>query len=179
MLANAGKQTVKGFEFEGTVKPAKGWMFTAGLTYLHAQYDSFLQSAVGDLSGTTPAGVPAISSTFGGQYDHAFSNDNHLILRGDFHYESPHQLEEGLPAFLTFGTQAAIDAAAPYRREVKELNASITFAMHNGLELTAWGRNITNDRYLINIFDSVAQPYSISGYTNQPRTYGGTVRYRF
>ena len=77
------------------------------------------------------------------------------------------------------GIAAAVDAARPYRREVNEVNASITWAMASGLEITAWGRNITNDRYLLNVFDSPAQPQSITGYTNQPRTYGGTVRYRF
>ena len=56
---------------------------------------------------------------------------------------------------------------------------SITYAFAMGLEITAWGRNIGDNRYLLNAFDSPAQPYSISGYTNQPRTWGGTVRYRF
>ena len=47
------------------------------------------------------------------------------------------------------------------------------------MELSIWGRNLTNNRYLINIFDSPAQSGSVSGYPNQPRTYGGSVRYRF
>jgi iron complex outermembrane receptor protein len=51
--------------------------------------------------------------------------------------------------------------------------------MENGLELSVWGRNLLDDRYLLSIFDSVAQPLSISGYPNQPRTWGGTIRYRF
>jgi hypothetical protein len=42
-----------------------------------------------------------------------------------------------------------------------------------------WGRNLTDNRTLTKIFDSVAQPLGISGYTNQPRTYGASVRYRF
>ena len=62
---------------------------------------------------------------------------------------------------------------------VKELDASLTYAMEMGLELSVWGRNLTNNRHLINIFDSPAQSGSVSGYPNQPRTYGGSVRYRF
>ncbi|MEO0032596.1 MAG: hypothetical protein RIS94_2354, partial [Pseudomonadota bacterium] len=54
VLANAGKETVKGIEFEGTVKPAKGLTFSAAFTYLDAKYDSFVVSAVGDLTGTRP-----------------------------------------------------------------------------------------------------------------------------
>jgi len=180
ILANAGKETVKGIEFEGSVRPAKGLMFNAAFTYLDARYDSFLLSAVGDLSGTRPAQIPQLSTTLGFTWDQEVAHSgHHLILRGDFHYESPTQLQEGLPAFLAFGAQAAKAAAQPFRAEVNEVNASITWAMPNGLELTAWGRNILNDRWLLNIFDSPAQPYSISGYTNQPRTWGGAVRYRF
>ncbi|MDF8332367.1 TonB-dependent receptor [Novosphingobium cyanobacteriorum] len=185
VLANAGKETVKGIEFEGSVKPAKGLMFTAAFTYLDAKYDSFVVSAVGDLSGTRPAGIPELATTLSATWDQEIAHSgHHLILRGDYHYESPNQLEEGLPGYLDAfaadgGRSAAIAAAAPFRAEVNEVNASITWAMPNGLELTAWGRNITNDRWLVNIFDTPAQPYSISGYTNQPRTWGGSIRYRF
>ena len=63
--------------------------------------------------------------------------------------------------------------------EVSEVDASITYAMENGLELSVWGRTLTDDRYLLSLFDSVAQPFSVSGYTNQPRTFGGTIRYKW
>ena len=75
--------------------------------------------------------------------------------------------------------QTGIAAADPYTREVNELNASLTYAMQNGIEITLWGRNITDNRYINTIFPSPAQMFSVSGYTNQPRTYGGSVRYRF
>ncbi|MFY7834673.1 MAG: TonB-dependent receptor [Novosphingobium sp.] len=179
VLANAGKQSVRGLEFEGTVKPAKGLQLNVGMTYLDPKYDSFVLSAVGDLSKTRPAGIPAISSTFGASYDHEFNSGHHLILRGDFHYESPVQIAEGMPGFLEGGTQVAIAAARPYRREVNELNASLSWVMPMGLELTVWGRNLTDARYLLQIFDTPAQPGSISGYTSQPRTYGVAARYRF
>lgn len=179
VLANAGKQSVRGLEFEGTVKPAKGVTLNVGLTYLDPKYDSFVLSAVGDLSETRPAGIPAISSTFGASYDYEFGSGDHLILRGDFHYESPVQIVEGLPGFLTAGTSVAVAAARPFRREVNEANASLTWAMASGFELTVWGRNLTNNRYLLSVFDTPAQIGSISGYTSQPRTYGITGRYRF
>jgi iron complex outermembrane recepter protein len=98
---------------------------------------------------------------------------------------------DGLPGFITKhpttrqplpspgGFAAGIAAAKPYSRTVNELNASLTYAMQNGIEVTAWGRNITNNRYINTVFDSPAQTGSVSGYTNQPRTFGGSVRYRF
>jgi len=62
---------------------------------------------------------------------------------------------------------------------VDELDASLTYAFDSGLEVTVWGRNLLNDRYLNRLFDSVAQPLAISGYPNVPRTYGVSARYRW
>ena len=179
LLASAGKQSVKGFEFDGTVKPIDPLTLTFALTYLDPKFDTFRQSVLGDLSGTRPAGVPAISTTFGASYDHEFGSGDHLILRGDFHYESSVQIAEGLPGFLAGGVAAARTAARPFRREVNDLNASLTYAMDNGLELSLWGRNLLDDRYLIQIFDVPAQTGNIAGYPSQPRTYGVAARFRF
>ena len=51
--------------------------------------------------------------------------------------------------------------------------------MQMGLELSVWGRNLLDDRNITGIFDSTAQDGSISGYTNQPRTYGVSARFKF
>ena len=65
------------------------------------------------------------------------------------------------------------------RRTTDELSASFTYALHMGLELSVWGRNILNSRTLTTIFPGVFQSGVISGYTNQPRTYGASARFRF
>ena len=179
VLANAGKESVKGFEFEGMARPIKPLTLTLALTYLDPRYDSFVQSALGDISGTTPASIPPISVTYGASYDHEFANYDHLILRADFHHESDVAIAEGLPGFRSLGTAAAVAAARRFRRQVDELNASLTYAMDSGLELSLWGRNLLDDRYIGTIFDSVGQQFSISGYPNQPRTYGVSARFKF
>jgi iron complex outermembrane receptor protein len=187
-LGNAEKQSVFGFEFEGMVKPTPELTLGMAVTYLNPKYDLFTNSAFGNATGTRPSDIPGISATWSAQYDHEMSNSDHLILRGSFHYESPVQVIEGLPGFIVkpasgpitaAGYQAGLDAARPFRREVNELESSITYAMHNGLELSIWGRNLLDARYINTIFDSPAQPGSVSAYTNQPRTWGGSVRYRF
>jgi outer membrane receptor protein involved in Fe transport len=179
VLANAGRESVDGFEVEGTVRPVEPLTLSLALTYLDPKYDSFRQSALGDISGSTPAGIPPLSATFAAQYDHAFAGGSHLIARGDFHHESDVAIAEGLPGFLSQGTAAAVAAARPFRREVNDLDASLTYAMKKGLELSVWGRNLLDDRYITTIFDSVGQPFSISGYPNQPRTYGVSARFQF
>jgi iron complex outermembrane receptor protein len=188
-LGNAGKQSTFGIEFDGAVHPVKELTLGVAMTYLDPKYDSFPNSAFGDASGLRPAGIPAISSTFSIDWNHELANSDRLILHGDFHYESPVQILDGLPGFITkdpltgaptpAGIQAGLAAAREFRREVNEMNASITYAMHNGVELTVWGRNLLNNRYFYTIFDSPAQPGSVSAYLNQPMTWGGAVRFRW
>ncbi len=187
ILRNAGKQSVRGFEIEGMFKPVPGLTISGGLTYLDPKYDDFRDSAFGDATGIRPADIPEVSLTIGAEYDHEFGNGNHLIARASFHHESNVQTVEGLPAFFVtnpitgaiIDTKPGLDAAKPFTRQVDEVEASLTYAMNSGLELTVWGRNLTNDRYISTVFDSPAQAGSVSGYTNQPRTWGGSVRFRF
>ncbi len=185
-LATAGKQSAYGFELEGTARPTRELTLTAGLTHLNPKYDDFCCSALGNASGTRPAGIPAISATFGAMWDHTLDNDDHIILRGDYHYESRVQITEGLPYYITrdlLGNvvtyQTAFDAARPYTREVSDLNASLTYALHTGLELSIWGRNLLDKRTLASVFDVPAQTLNIAGYPSQPLTWGGAVRFRW
>ena len=188
-LSNAGKESVAGFEFEGMVHPTSELTLSLALTYLDAKYDDFKLSPFGDVSGARVAGIAPLSTTIGASWDHPFDNGDHLILRGDWHYESPTQIEDGLPGFITTdpvthkvtstGYQDGINAARPFRREVSEVDASITYKMARGLEFSVWGRNLTNDRYLTVVFDSPAQKGAVSAYPNQPRTYGVSGLYKF
>ena len=184
VLANAGKQSTWGQEIDVSLKPAKGLTIGLSGTFLQPKYDDFKLSAFGDASGTTPAGIPKFSGTVSVQYEHELNGGDELIFRADFHHESKAQIVEGLPNFVTTtngvrNNQAGLNAAIPFTREVNEMNAALTYAMQSGLELTIWGRNLTDNRYISTIFDSPAQQFSVSGYPNQPRTWGGSVRFRW
>ncbi|MBO6767746.1 MAG: TonB-dependent receptor [Erythrobacter sp.] len=187
ILSNAGKQETFGVEFDGQFYASDELTLSVAMTYLDAKYDSFVASPVGDLSGEPVAGVPELSAVFGAQYDKEVnSNGDRIILRGDFSYASPVQVVDGLTNFIVvdpatgardFGPARA--AAAAFKREVNSLNASLTYAFDMGLELTVWGRNLLDDRFLTTVFPAVAQGQAISGYPNQPRTYGVAARFRF
>lgn len=178
-LTNAGKQRATGFEFDGSVRPVEPLKLRMAVTYLDSKYISFPVSGVGDLTGTDVAGVPPISATWSAEYTHDFGNGDALIARGDYHYESPTMTVEGLPGFVDQGTDVAIAKSRQFMREVNDVNASLTYVMDSGFQLSVWGRNLLNDRYLQSIFDTPIQPGSISGYPSQPRTYGVTARYKF
>ncbi|MES2494292.1 MAG: TonB-dependent receptor [Pseudomonadota bacterium] len=191
-LTNAGRQSSFGVEFEGTVRPTAALLLSAAVTYLDPRYDDFRISGLGDLTGSRVAGVSPLSATVGAQLDQPLANGDRVILRGDYHYEAPFQLVEGLPGLVVknpltgepaTGTAAdyagAVGAARSRKQEISLLSASLTYAMQNGLELTAWGRNLTNSRTLLQLFDSPAQPGAISGYPSEPRTYGVAARFRW
>lgn len=184
-LSNAEKQSTFGVEFDGVVNPLPELSLTMAMTYLDPKYDSYTRSAFGDLSGERIVTIPQLSATWGAQWNQPLANDDHLIARVDFHYESKVQPVVGLVAFIGKQLDGSPDyapaksVARPFSHEVNDLNASLTYAMRNGLELTVWGRNLLNDRYITDMFDSVVQPGSISGYPNKPRTYGVSARFRF
>lgn len=185
ILSNAGVRETYGVEFDGYVRPADGLTFSLAMTYLDSDYESFVASPLGDLSGQEVTGIPEMGATFGVQYESDVNDaGDRVILRGDFSHQSSVQINAGLLAFIdTVNGQRdftrARAAARPYRREVNDLNASLTYAFDMGLELSVWGRNLLDDRDLTALFDSVAQDESISGYPNQPRTYGIAARFKF
>lgn len=175
LLTNAGRQSVRGVEFDTTVSALDGFIFTLGATYLDAKFDSFPNSPVGDISGRRPGGVPELNLRTSATYTYELgSSGNVIVARADYSFESNTRVNNGLPTF-----NAALGNDLVFEREVNLVNGSVTFEMANGLQVGAWARNLLDDEYIIQSFDGVAQAGTVSGYPSQPRTYGGVVRYRF
>ncbi|MET4131286.1 iron complex outermembrane receptor protein [Porphyrobacter sp. MBR-155] len=174
-LQNAGKQSVQGFEFDATVSPAESLVLTFAATYLDSKFDSFPGSVLGDLSGQSVGGVPDLSLVASATHTHEFgASGNRLITRVDFNHESSTPINNGLPTF-----NRGLGNTQIFNREVNLVNTSMTLALDNGLEVGAFARNLFDDKYIITVFDGVAQAGTVSGYPNQPRTYGGVVRFKF
>lgn len=180
ILANAPKQSTFGVEFDGSVTPIPALTLNGAVTYLDPKYDSFPNGGAiiigpnpasptytvgaANLTGTRPAGIPEFAVTVGGTFTQRVNDGLTFLFRTDFNYQTPVQIAEGV---------------LNYEREVKELNLAATLQFENGLEVSGWARNVTNDQYITTLFSSVAQSGSVSAYPNQPRTYGGTVRFKF
>ena len=184
-LLNAGKESTFGVELESRAKVASGLTLNFGVTYLNPKYDSFTNSSVGDLTGTKPAGIPEWTILLGAQYEAPVGNGM-LVPRVSYLFQSNTQLVEGLPGLAVRNPDGsiadatpAIAAAAQFKREVNDLTLSLGYEMDNGFSLEVWARNALNDRNIETIFDSVAQRGGISGYVNDPRTYGITGRFKW
>ncbi|OYY90656.1 MAG: TonB-dependent receptor [Sphingomonas sp. 28-66-16] len=173
ILTNAGKQSTFGIEFDTNYTPVKALTLNFDLTYLNPKYDSYPNGAAlnanfgtspANLTGTRPAGIPEFSLSGGLKFRHEINSDLKLLFASDYQWQSRVQIAEGAPQ---------------YTRQVTSLNMSLTATLYNRLDVTFWGRNITDRRYITTIFPSVAQSGSLSGYPSQPATYGGTVRLKF
>jgi outer membrane receptor protein involved in Fe transport len=173
-LLNAGKQSVRGGEFDLLFAPSEHWEFSVAGTLLDPKYDSFVigpavqnlpgDSPTTDLSGTKPAGISHFTGVIAGTYRWSLGSFE-AYVRADLDHESSVRVIENVPA----------DVAT---REVNTVNAS-TGLSRDGWDVQVWGRNLTDDDYLISAFPSVAQFGSYSGYPSQPRSFGVTVRKRF
>ncbi|MDB5575065.1 MAG: TonB-dependent receptor [Bradyrhizobium sp.] len=186
-LVNAGAESVRGFEVDAAYRPIPWLSLTGAVTYLDPKYDSFtgaacvdydtvqcpINPATGlrpnfrDLTGKKPAGIPTWSATASATINHRFGNGWGFYLRGEYDYVSNTQLSETTPpAYATWGQS--------------QVNASFTIEDTNDqLELMVWARNLNNDKFLLATFPTVAQTGSYSGYPNEPRTWGVTVRKSF
>ncbi len=173
VLGNAEKQTTKGIELDVSVTPVKALNFTAALTYLDPKFDEFTGGSAfnpatngvvrTNLSGVRPSGISSYSIAVGGTYTQNLGGDKKAIFHVDYDYSSAFQIALGLP----------------FKADPETLNASITFVPVEGLELTVFGRNLTEPKFNPVIFPSVAQGGSLSGYPSPPRTYGITGRFKF
>lgn len=168
-LANAGKQSTDGVEVELTWLPVDGLRIGFAATWLDPLYDSFT-GALGpdgpmDLSGEKPSGIPELSTNTNISYSFDLLGA-YSYVRLEHVYEEDVQVVDNIPSSIA-------------GREVNMINASAGMSWSNGLEFNLWGRNIFDDEYLLSAFPSVAQTGSISGYPNQPATYGLTLKYNF
>ncbi|GGP75535.1 TonB-dependent receptor [Shewanella ulleungensis] len=169
VLANAGKQSTKGVEFDSNYNLTEDLSFTLAGTFLDPIYDSFV-GASGldgpvDLSGEKPAGIHEVSITAGIVYNFEVFNGADGYVRTDYLFESDVKVAENTPESLS--------------REVNTFNASTGLAFDNGLSLQLWVRNLTNDEYLLSAFPPPIQAGSFNGYPNQPRTFGANISYQF
>ena len=177
-LTNAGKQSTKGVELDLMVRASEALTIALSATYLDPIYDDFtgaqLNGQPADFTGLTPAGVHELSLSAVATYNFNLSGMDGFI-QADYQYDSAVDINGG--GDLS-NNNIALGSRGFREREVRMINAS--FGLTRGdWDLRIWGRNLTNDEWLITWFPAVAQTGSLTGYPNQPRTYGATLRRNF
>ncbi|MEM1396314.1 MAG: TonB-dependent receptor [Pseudomonadota bacterium] len=190
VFANAGQQSVRGFEVEAAYSPVEAMNINFGLTYLDPNYDEFVAApcpsagnraivrdeflalcdqpgvSTVDLTDERPAGIHPVSLSTAVSYRFDLPGNATLTPRVEYLLDSEVALIDG----------ANDDAPT---REVSQFNANIAYVMENGFSVNVFGRNLNNNAGLITFFPSVAQAGSFSGYVVQPRTWGVSIRKDF
>jgi outer membrane receptor protein involved in Fe transport len=168
-LLNAGKQSTEGVEFDVVYYPVDPLKLTFSGILLDPVYDSFKTGTnaegVPDLSGEQPAGIHEVSLSLSATYSFPLGSSE-AYIRGDYQYEDEVQAVDNVAASLA-------------SREVKLFNMSAGMTTPDGWDFSVWGKNLTDEDYLLTAFPTPAQEGSFNGYPNQPRTYGLRVRKNF
>jgi iron complex outermembrane receptor protein len=169
-LRNAGMQSTKGVEFDLVYYPVESLRLGLAGTLLDPLYDEFVGGGFegADLSGTKPAGIHEVSLSLSALYNFRLGN-NDAYARADYQYADEVIIVDNLPP--------ALEAIAT--RKIGSLNLSAGMNTQNGLNLSIWARNVTNDEYMTSGFPTPAQTGSFNIYPNQPRTFGITARKSF
>ena len=167
-LGNVPKATVKGLDAQATWVPVRGLTLGAGLGLLHAELGSFATAGpMGVILVPKGNKLPnAPETTFNGQarYEWPVAPGWTASVQADAHYSS-HVFKEALNT-----PYLAADAYWVY-------DARAALASDTGWELAVWGKNLGDERYVVQATDDgLGMGYRIF---NAPRTYGVTLTRRF
>jgi len=195
VLANAGEQRSRGAEWEvafDVFDDALQLGFAGA--YIDAEYISFDQSTdifniPQDRSGSTVAGISPLNFVVSATYNHSFENGMEGYIRGDFNFEEETPLTDAGTDFdrensIVNSAVGAVPITSATNfvnstREVRTFNFAAGLDLDNGVSVAGFIRNAFNDEYLQQSFNSPGLFGLIRGYPNQPRTFGGTLRYTF
>lgn len=137
LTTNAASATIKGAEAELSATPVRDLRIDLALGYTDATYDRFIDPLGGtDFSGNRLVGAAKWSGSAGATYSFAMSS----ALRGFMHVESNYHSA----SFTTTDNDPA------FREDSHNLlNARLGVESNDGrYGLYAWGRNITDKRYV-------------------------------
>lgn len=193
--SNAAAAYINGIEAEITAKPDPTITLSGNVTLLDAKYVNFKTfspsaslvnpyllndpryhaadavhgiPAQYDASGKTLVEAPPVSLILSAQKDFNMSDGGSFYIRGEYQYT-------GLTYFQPSDTPIASQPAFSL------YNASVGYTAPGGhWQLALWGRNLTDQNYVINVgFSGTAPNNHITAPIGVPRTFGGRITYNF
>ena len=199
-VVNAGKSRLYGLEFEGTLVPWEGMTIEGDFAYLNASYvdGSFLEDQIIANTGPVPAGcvagtpgnivctadrsgedipyAPKYNWSIGATQEVPTSFGS-LSFHADYSYVSSKAIYSATAADQQ--PQAIKDqyARATELGRIEGyglLNGVIKASIGENVELSVWGRNLTDKDYVSNVGNYYLAFGPVIGVTAPPRTYGAT-----
>ena len=178
VIRNAGKANTRGFELEASYSPSSALRLQASYGYLDAKYKEFIDGGVNVADNRAFVHAPKNSFTLGLDWLVAQTGWGPLRLQGDYTYTDafytyPYQLQS---SGAGYNPLAAV--AGNTRVESNGLlNARLLFSdmktSYGKVQLSLWGRNLTNADHIDNFIDFGPSFGNLTqAYFNQPRTLG-------
>ena len=176
VIDNAADAKSKGFEAELTAALTRELRVSANYAYLDATYSSYVTAEGNDLSGNRLTRSPKNSFNFSMNYSREIGGWGRITLQGDYSYRDEiffnpdnYRLDDGR-ILVGDGNRSLVDAYI-----------ALQF-IEQGLEVKAWGKNLTDERYRVHGIDGRG-PFNLSDNAaviyGMPRTYGLTLTWRY
>jgi iron complex outermembrane receptor protein len=177
-IVNAGAATVRGAEFEFSIKPIEGLTLSSELGLLDAYYDSFIVDNItlGGLVNFTHnklRDAPTASLSVSANYTVPSSVGN-WVYTLDYAYSSSYEID------TEFQADAPTVARAPayLQSPTNIVNARITLAKAFGSnwDVSLWSKNLTDQERLVYSLEAGGVDFATYG---EPRSIGIDLRTRF
>ena len=191
-VTNAEEQIHRGVEIDSGFALSENLSLGFSAAYTDAEYDEYLEggcanplqlaltdqsyapffsetacsgvnaagSFVKDLSGTTPSGVPEIAFNLNLTYGFNLGGSEGFA-RVEYYFEDEYAITDSVPASVA-------------SREADDINASIGLE-NDGWIVNLWGRNLTDNEYMISAAGAPIAFGSFFGYYGNPRTFGLSI----
>ncbi|MFO1503313.1 MAG: TonB-dependent receptor [Steroidobacteraceae bacterium] len=165
-IANAGDARIRGFEFEGTLRPVEGLSIDSSYSYTDFKYKRLNNVGGIQLAFVAPF-MPKHKASIGAQYEFTLANGSMVIPRVDGNFQSE---------LYTNGANSVNNRIGGYTL----FNARLTWRNADGdLEAAVEGTNL-GDKYY---FMSRADQYTGAGHTDgapgRPREFALTIKKKF
>ncbi len=172
---NAGRSTIKGIEFEGSVRPAPGLTFDLTMAYTDARLNEYMSQdsarpakGLQDLAGNRLPNVPELKFNLGATYVADLGSAGKLRFNGSYYWEDRVYFD-------------AFNELQSSQEAVGRFDASLTYVTPvQGLEVSIWGKNLTNELvrgYVSVLTAQIGSPHLL--FWDAPRTYGLRVTKTF
>lgn len=170
---NAAKVRSRGVEADIQFRPVKPLTFTTSVSYLDAEYLNFTGAPpvagsglpFQDLTGRRPPNAPKWTIVGGASLDQPISDSVRFLANANLRHATGYYTD--LPLSEAFRNDAT-----------DTLSASVELAFENGFGVQLWGRNLTKENYYLTGLGTPGSARSLSVFTNEPRTYGVTLKFR-
>ena len=163
---NAAEAEIKGLEFEFVVLPAAGLTLTGGFGYIDASYTDLDPGVLIGINNDF-VDTPQWSATVAAEYVYPVVDAQELTFRADYSYRAD-------------VANDAMNTPELIQESFGILNAGLTYDfLAKGVSLTLYGRNLTDEEYLVSGWAEVGALGLVEGTWGRPREWGLMLRVDF